>query len=333
MFRMLLLLLTSLLTHLDASKVIYIYPGQVGDMFAVNNPVFNRDDCLAPFCLFRDTAAQSGFEVRQTYSFDGLTDFDYFIVFEVPHDSLHLLKQYPKEKLILFLWEPPSVAPANYNPEFHEYFSKVYTWHDELVDNKKYFKLYYPNFHKMIPDPVAFDSKKLCTLIACNKGSSHPNELYSERLKVISFYEGLQSSDFDLYGRNWPTALKTYKGQIAKKVDILKQYKFCYAYENIKGIPGYVTEKIFDCFQAGCVPIYWGASNITDYVPKNCFIHREDFANDTALYAFIRAMDKETYEQYIINIRSFLESPTAKLFSPETFVSISMDLISTESKQ
>ena len=40
----------------------------------------------------------------------------------------------------------------------------------------------------------------------------------------------------------------------------------------MRNVNGYVTEKIFDAFKAGCVPVYWGAENITKYVPAECFI-------------------------------------------------------------
>jgi hypothetical protein len=57
----------------------------------------------------------------------------------------------------------------------------------------------------------------------------------------------------------------------------LEKYKFSICYENARDTPGYITEKIFDCFFAGCVPIYWGANNITDHIPKECFIDKRDF--------------------------------------------------------
>ena len=114
---------------------------------------------------------------------------------DVPFDQLEDLKKYPKEKCILILWEPPSVvthlgnATRNYDPQFHEYFSKVLTWHDQLIDNKKYMKLYYPVLHPMREDIVDFANKKLCTMIVCNKGSAHPDELYSARRDAIIYFE------------------------------------------------------------------------------------------------------------------------------------------------
>lgn len=44
------------------------------------------------------------------------------------------------------------------------------------------------------------------------------------------------------------------------KVDYLKNFKFNLCPENSDS-RGYVTEKIFDSFLAGCIPIYWGSGN------------------------------------------------------------------------
>jgi alpha(1,3/1,4) fucosyltransferase len=254
-----------------------------------------------------------------------LRNFDYLIVFEVMPHQLNYLKEYPKEKLILFLWEPPSVMPRNYERANHQLFSKVYTWNDKLVDNKKYFKFHYPVLHPMKSDLVDFESKKLCTLIAGNLNSNHPNELYTERRKLIEFFEKNHSSEIDLYGKWWPETYKTYKGAIDNKISCLKYYKFGIAYENIKDIPGYITEKIFNCFQAGCVPVYLGASNIALYIPKSCYIDRRDFDNDTALYEYMQGMTRAQYEQYIENIQKFLTSDQAQKFSSDHFVKTVMD--------
>ena len=61
------------------------------------------------------------------------------------------------------------------------------------------------------------------------------------------------------------------------KIDTLRRYKFCVAVENSE-MPHYVTEKIFDSFVAGCVPVYFGAPNIYDYIP-----HRDAIIDVRAL--------------------------------------------------
>ncbi|PKN03728.1 hypothetical protein CVU75_00840 [Candidatus Dependentiae bacterium HGW-Dependentiae-1] len=132
---------------------------------------------------------------------------------------------------------------------------------------------------------------------------------------------------FDLYGTDWGR-YRNYRGFAQNKIDCLKHYKFCFCYENQKNINGYITEKIFNCFQAGCVPIYWGAKNIEFFVPKNCFIAREDFLNQEQLYDFITKMNRQEYEEYLNNIRKYLECDCrAKLFSIDNFVKIVSDAI------
>ena len=44
------------------------------------------------------------------------------------------------------------------------------------------------------------------------------------------------------------------------KIDYMKDFKFNICPENMD-VPNYVTEKIFDAFQAGTIPIYHGALN------------------------------------------------------------------------
>jgi hypothetical protein len=50
---------------------------------------------------------------------------------------------------------------------------------------------------------------------------------------------------------------------------------------------GYITEKIFDCFYAGTVPIYYGASDISDFIDPKSFIDYQNFSGLTDLKRFI----------------------------------------------
>lgn len=233
------------------------------------------------------------------------------------------LSRLPKEKLLLFMWEPPTVQKHLYTPKVQQQFSKIYTWDDDLVDNVRVFKFYYPVLLPMIEGRPSFEQKKLCTLINSNRQSRHPQELYSARREVIEFFEKKKSGDFEFYGWGWEKEKYTnYRGSPIQKIDALKNYRFCICYENIEGKKGYVTEKIFDCFSAGCVPIYWGASNIETYIPANCFIDRRKFKDLEELYAFLKKMPKQEYEKYIANISAWLKTDQAALFSQENFAKI-----------
>lgn len=217
----------------------------------------------------------------------------------------------PKEKLIYFLWEPWDISPSYYS-----LFSRVYTWDDSLVDNIKFFKYYYPYLMPMRTDLPLFEDRKFCTMVA---SQWHPH-----RIQIINFFENKPQGEFEFYGF-WGYPSKNYIGSIpgthsgVEKTAILKTYRFCICFENSVQFKGYVTEKIFCCFAAGCVPVYYGATNIEEYIPKNCYVDYRDFSNDEELYQHLKNMPKDIFEEYLTNIRIFLQSEKAQLFSPENF--------------
>lgn len=274
-------------------------------------------------------------EFSETYELNDLLSNSEKIIFcNLPYfipNWKEKIAKLPKEKLILVAYEPPSVMPEMYTKEAFALFGKVLTWDDSLVDNEKFFKFNYHVMSPMVKDAVPFSKKKLLTQISGNKTSSHPDELYSERVKAIKYFEKIKGDDFDFYGTGWGgMGFRNYKGKVKDKIAVLKKYKFSICYENIKNIKGYITEKIFDCFQAGVVPIYWGASNVKDYIPSNCFIAREDFPTLRSLVRYLKNMKKQEYNHYLDNIRAYLNSCQAKQFSNEAFANSllnSLDII------
>jgi hypothetical protein len=171
----------------------------------------------------------------------------------------------------------------------------------------------------MNPDLAAFEKRKLITLIAKNQDSDYKHELYSERRKA-AYYFSQNEKDFDLYGSNWEREnLVSFKGKAFSKIDTMKNYKFYLCYENNSDLDGYITEKIFDCFQAGAIPIYLGAPNIVEEIPRNCFIDRRLFSSYEELHQFLLAITEEQFENYLDNIRKFLQSPQAKKYTLNSF--------------
>lgn len=246
---------------------------------------------------------------------------DPIIFFNCPWQGKKLLG-YPtlQEKRSMILWEPPTIYPDLYQPHIFELFHKIYTWNDTLVDGVHCLKFYYPSLQRMIRDVLPFHEKKLCTQISANKHSPHPDQLYSHRESVIQFFESFEQEDFHFYGYGWESSgYKNYRGAPDDKIRTLRNYRFNFCYENIKDLEGYVTEKIFDSFTAGCIPVYRGANNITHYVPKECFIDVRDFSSLDDLYLFLKNMTEHDYEAYLSHIRKFLESEQAQLFTREYF--------------
>lgn len=56
-----------------------------------------------------------------------------------------------------------------------------------------------------------------------------------------------------------------------QKNQMLSSYKYCLACEN-SHMPGYITEKFWDCLGAGTIPIYLGAPDIASFVSDECYV-------------------------------------------------------------
>lgn len=225
----------------------------------------------------------------------------------------------------LLIYECEVIKPDNWDVAYHRQFKRIFTWNDALVDGERYIKI---NF-AIDPAPLydfgllksAFTQRKLVTMIAGAKQSHHPNELYSHRVRIIRWFELNAADSFDLYGMGWShEGFPSYQGKVADKLATYSRYKFAICYENAKNYPGYITEKILDCFRAGVVPVYGGAPNINLWVPSDCYINIGRFATYDDLYQYLSSMDAEAHGAYLDNIARYLSSATAYPFSIECFI-------------
>jgi len=311
---------------------------QKNKLFDLLDNLINRDNCMFPFSLLKERFHEIGY-ILTTNDINTIEESDIVIYNEMP-------KVLPEKKDIhksyLLIFESELIRPDNWDISKHDYFQKIFTWQDDIIDNKKYFKF---NFAQNIPKTIEKNlskKEKLCTLIAGNKKVNHPLELYTKRIEAIKWFEKNHPEDFDFYGIGWDkfshpnkyinyflfktnmaTLLQpkfsSYKGRIDSKKEVLEKYKFSICYENARDIPGYITEKIFDCFFAGCIPIYWGANNITEHIPKECFIDKREFDSYEKLYKFLKNMSEEQYLEYLNNIEEYLNSESSYQFSSDYF--------------
>lgn len=155
---------------------------------------------------------------------------------------------------------------------------------------------------------LQFHDRKLICNFSANKTSSHPDELYTARIKTIKLLEQHCPEDFDHYGARWTNEYKSWRGKVDNKLATMSNYRFNLCYENAKNLRGYLTEKIFDAFHAGCMPIYLGAPDIEDMIPLNTFIDRRKFSSDVELLEFLRSVDETQWKTLIEAARQFLIS-------------------------
>ncbi len=197
-------------------------------------------------------------------------------------------------------------------------------------------------------------NRKFLVMINGNKlPRVYVNELYTERLRALEFFG--RTDDIDLYGVGWnvppyrmgktwmPYALqrihrafqhqwnrvhpnlllaaarKVYKGPAFSKSETLGQYTFALCFEN-QILNGWITEKIFDCFYAGTVPVYWGAPDIENYIPKECFIDMRNFWDYSELQYYLKTLSPSEIQSYRESARNFLGSEKFYPFTKEAFV-------------
>jgi alpha(1,3/1,4) fucosyltransferase len=292
-------------------------------LFDRDSPL-NRDDCLSLFHVLQERIAALGgwCHTLDVCRAEGLRP-DVVLFQEIPDAPVAaLLDDFddPPEAW-LYPLECHVIQPRNWDAEAQLQFSRILTWSDPLVDGERCLKFNFTN-RLFVPEPlrVADTSRGLCTLIAGNKHASHPLELYSERRRVIRWFEQHHPEHFDLYGMGWgdgPEHYPSYRGTVARKLDVLERYWFTICFENARDVPGYITEKIFDAFLARTVPIYWGADNISDHVPREAFVDFREFDGLEELYGRLVSMEAEEYEAHLEAARRFIRSGGARQFTDE----------------
>jgi hypothetical protein len=181
------------------------------------------------------------------------------------------------------------------------------------------------------------------------------NELFTQRMQALAFFAAYK--EIDLYGLGWDgpsfqlggsslpgslqkmtrawkrqwqrlrpvpaleAARQVYCGSVPSKLDTLAQYRFALCFENV-AMNGWITEKLFDCFVAGTVPIYSGAPDVTQYVPEFCFIDMRRFTGYDELRTYLKSLKEDEIQQYRENSRDYLLSEQFRPFTKQYFTEL-----------
>ncbi len=207
------------------------------------------------------------------------------------------------------------------------------------------------------------DRKFLLMMNANKLPRLYVDELYTARLRAVEFFH--QHGEIDLYGRNWdrmparvgkirtPHVLRRFvgtvwpykqrllpnpvytaaaaatKGPARSKSQTLAQYRFALCFEN-SILKGWMTEKLFDCFFAGTIPVYWGAPDVLDWVPAECFIDMRQFKDFAELRRFLHAVTPAQEQAYREAARDYLASERFAPFRIGAFVDIVARMVSAD---
>lgn len=257
-------------------------------------------------------------------------DIDVLIFHDLHHELaevLRVLKGNPGVRLVYTPNEPVVISPLHHPDTLVQLpFDLILTWNDDIAG--KYERVVKCNIGQPVinvaevPD-IPYPERKFIAAIYSNKSSQAAGALYEERLQAIEFFAD-KPEGMDLYGMGWgesrlPYIHSVFKGPCKSKREVLKHYKFSIAFENVKGLSGLITEKIFDCFDAGTVPIYLGAPNIRNYIPESTFVDFAKFGNYQALYEYLSNMPEKIHRGYLDAAHEFLHSPAYYPFTSSCY--------------
>lgn len=217
-------------------------------------------------------------------------------------------------------------------PELTGAFERVYV-HNPIGDGyslnggdqSKLRQLYWPQPRAEVIEPVWSHQQRQRRIVMINgnhKPGSFDGELFSIRIEAM--VELAKMGVVDLYGRGWErwwsrssmwlpywrnrkTLMSIYKGACTSKYEVMSNYAFALCFENM-AMQGYVAEKIFDCFYAGTIPLYLGASDICKLIPKEAFGEGWQFSSWTEMVDKILQMSNEQIQAMREIGSSFIKS-------------------------
>jgi len=208
--------------------------------------------------------------------------------------------------------------------------------------------------------------RRFLTIINGNKVPRiDTDELYSERLRAIAYFEA--RGEIDLYGVGWDgppfrigetwvprrlrrlgylaerrwdrlrpdrdpllaAARRAWRGPVASKSEALSGYTFALCFEN-QAMQGWVTEKIFDCLVAGTVPVYLGAPDVEEWVDPACYIDMRRFAGYDELREYLVAVGPGELDAMRDAGREYLGSEMSRPFSKDAFADIFVGLVAED---
>ena len=259
---------------------------------------------------------------------------DLLVCIDVKRSEISKLRKYLESKVsILIRQEPRIVCPSNYDDKIISYFDNVLDLGRPSNFSNQF--LHWPQFWpiKCFTDSPRYEGKVI--LVSGNKISFIKGELYSLRRQCIRYIPSIAH-----YGTRWDisfmeklkeilvVSLDTLKagilpnygslksffevyqnwlGSPLDKIECISRYKYSLVIENSAD---YLSEKLFDAFFGGTIPIYVGPSLDVYGIPSNLVIQcSPDFES---VKEGISKAYKINYDSWREDVQKFLELPKTR---------------------
>jgi len=205
----------------------------------------------------------------------------------------------PRNKTLLITTEPASIRIDG--PEFMRQFghiltskSPLLTRHPNHISDTPPLRWFYgrpmggagkyKTIDELSSGKTPIKSKDLSTVCSTKKMG---HTIHAARLEfVMALREKMP--ELNIYGRGI--------NPIDEKSDAMDDYRYHIAIENHIE-PGHWTEKLADCFLAGCLPFYFGDPDYAKYFPKNAVIPIDIFDLEGAIEIMREAIKNDEYSK------------------------------------
>lgn len=234
--------------------------------------------------------------LKEKYNVEYVVDESYDLVIDGPHGKTKITKENAVKFYYTLEAEMPNLAKYDLSIGF------------DNVDDQKYIRvpfayidLWDQKFHKLdINYSRAQDQGECnpreknfaCALITNYNGGDgsisrvklfHMLSLYKE---VLSGGSALNNNTY-LVGNNLRIVPRE------ETEEWLSQCKFVIAYENTENHDGYITEKPFQAYFSGAIPLYRAHSSVLNDINKDAVIFAGDFKTDEEIVEYIKRVDQD----------------------------------------
>ena len=201
---------------------------------------------------------------------------------------------YDINKVVKIFYTGENQRPWDYNCNYAISFDHVEN--DKMYRLPLYVVYDFNNLIQRIPsfatyrrhehDLDADKKQKFCSFVVRNPNCERRNTFFHK----LSSYKRVDSGG-PLFN-NIGYVLEYGSAAMKAKNEWLQDYKFNICFEN-SSYPGYATEKLYEAYIGGTIPIYWGSSTIeVDFNPR-AFLNWFDYGSDEALIEAVIKLDQD----------------------------------------
>lgn len=242
--------------------------------------------------LTRQSSEGTGIWNNIQFFFEPIEECDYLVVFNHPKKDINIKVR--KGGSWLFVQEPP-YENNKYLLRYFDYFDKVYSGFQVKKRNNINEQALLPwhldkSYDELVNFNIINQEKSDQVIWITSTVNKHPG--HKPRLDFLNFLIE-NHAPVSLFGRG----IKP----IDNKWDELKKVKYSIAVENFSG-PNYWTEKIVDVILSGCIPFYYGCTNIEDYFPKGLVVPIDIYDHKGALKTITETIANRHWEKNTENL-------------------------------